>query len=629
MIRVMPLILLLAASLLSAGLLYWPGISGAFNFDDFAALAPLNNVRGVDGTLEYVLGGTAGPSGRPIALLSFLLQREYWPSNAEPFLAANVAFHLLNGALVTLICAQLLRWRFPTAKHLYAAAAFAGSFWLLMPLHAATTLIIVQRMALLSASIMLSGVSLYIAGRRRLANGERYGFSMMTIAVVIFTALAVLAKENGALLPALLLVLEITLLSERQPPSRAAFLWWRRIFLLLPTAAVFGYLILHLPVFSDAYALRPFTFYERIATQALVLLKYVKLILAPQPLAITPYYDDFPAIGDVYHPLLGPALIGFWIALSGAAYWLRRRTPWVSFCILWFLVGHLLESTTLPLEQVFLHRNYIPAVAIAILSGALVLRLSRSTVKGALTAGILFLAVHGGSLYATVAIWKEPRLAAELWVLERPSSIRASEALEDYYRAEHDAITADKLVRERFALNPDNTGAAIDWLATHCSEQDATLVESVNQKIIGTLGTSYVSNATFQKIDRLFSSISEEKCPAIGYASIEHMLDSLASNAYVERSPLHRHNLLLIRFRKHFVDRNFYGAVTALEQAYALTGDLSTLRLLCETLSSGGLQAQAAELVQQARPPATGDPRQLWIWERKILDLREKYSGAN
>jgi hypothetical protein len=40
----------------------------------------------------------------------------------------------------------------------------------------------------------------------------------------------------------------------------------------------------------------------------------------------------------------------------------RKRFPIVAFAVLWFLVGHSLESTVFPLEIIHEHRNYLPAL---------------------------------------------------------------------------------------------------------------------------------------------------------------------------------------------------------------------------------------------------------------------------
>ncbi len=38
----------------------------------------------------------------------------------------------------------------------------------------------------------------------------------------------------------------------------------------------------------------------------------------------------------------------------------RKKWPLFAFAVLWFFAGHALESTFLPLEYFFEHRNYLP-----------------------------------------------------------------------------------------------------------------------------------------------------------------------------------------------------------------------------------------------------------------------------
>jgi tetratricopeptide (TPR) repeat protein len=53
-----------------------------------------------------------------------------------------------------------------------------------------------------------------------------------------------------------------------------------------------------------------------------------------------------------------------WVVLMAAALWgVRRRAIW-SFGLLWYLVGHSLESSLVALELVFEHRNYLPSFGI-------------------------------------------------------------------------------------------------------------------------------------------------------------------------------------------------------------------------------------------------------------------------
>src|SRR5678815_4165037 len=73
-----------AALLLVLALAAWtyqPGLRGIFLFDDFANLPALGAFGPVDNWIafwRYITSGTADPTGRPLALLSFLIDAESW-----------------------------------------------------------------------------------------------------------------------------------------------------------------------------------------------------------------------------------------------------------------------------------------------------------------------------------------------------------------------------------------------------------------------------------------------------------------------------------------------------------------------------------------------------------------------
>ena len=48
---------------------------------------------------RYITSGTADPTGRPVALLSFLLDAHDWPADPAPFLRTNL-LHLVNATLL-------------------------------------------------------------------------------------------------------------------------------------------------------------------------------------------------------------------------------------------------------------------------------------------------------------------------------------------------------------------------------------------------------------------------------------------------------------------------------------------------------------------------------------------------
>ena len=96
--------LLTAAGLMAlATWAYWPGLRGAFLFDDFINLPSL----GSEGAIthwqifwRYITSGHADPTGRPIAMLSFLADARDWPADPLPFKLTNLTLHLLNSGLL-------------------------------------------------------------------------------------------------------------------------------------------------------------------------------------------------------------------------------------------------------------------------------------------------------------------------------------------------------------------------------------------------------------------------------------------------------------------------------------------------------------------------------------------------
>src|SRR6185312_14143001 len=257
---------LLAATLALAWFVYRPGLSGAFLFDDLGSLPKL----GATGTVgnwatfwRYITSGTADPTGRPLALLSFLIDARTWPTNPYPFKVTNVILHLINGALLAWVLWKLgqallpsptgrgcpegagegLQPRNPDSlaglvpsppaplpegegsksgflasdnRGVAIAALFGAGAWLLHPLLVSTTLYVVQREAMLPATFVLIGMLGWMASREALARGHsRRALTGFALSAWLCTLLAVLSKANGALLPLLLLLTEWVVLSRR------------------------------------------------------------------------------------------------------------------------------------------------------------------------------------------------------------------------------------------------------------------------------------------------------------------------------------------------------------------------------------------------------------------------------
>ena len=349
---------------------YWPGLHGDFLFDDNPHIVnnPLVHVPSVapsDLWQAWNSSPFSFPGSRPLAMLTFGINHAFSGLDPFAFKATNLALHLLTGALVYVLCLRLatlhltLRGSAANSSRARLWAWLAATVWLVHPLNLSPVLLSVQRMTILSTTCVLLGLLAYVVGRRRLAEGNRTGFAWVA-ASPLFAGVGLLAKENAILLPALLLVTEWTLfrfagLDRLSGRLLKGFFW---LVVVVPFLALAFYLVQH-PGYLD-YAHRPFSLEERLLTQARVLWFYVRLLFAPDIAALGLFHDDFAISRSLVSPWTTlPALLGLgFVAVTAFA--LRSRVPLFSFAVLFFLVGHAMESSIIPLELVYEHRNYLP-----------------------------------------------------------------------------------------------------------------------------------------------------------------------------------------------------------------------------------------------------------------------------
>ena len=412
-----------------AWLAYLPGLSGGFLFDDYVNLNAIGATGPVDNWAafwRYLTSGNADPTGRPLAMLSFLIDARDWPAAPAPFLRTNLTLHLLNGFLLFTLLRSLGRWLDTSPARNDAVALLAAGLWLLHPLFVSTTLYVVQRQAMLPATFILLGLLAYLRGRRLAEDtrGER-GLSWMIAGIGLGTGLAMLSKGNGILLPSLALVLEFTVLKPRGPePLGVGLKRWRIGLLVLPSIALLLYLLSFLSALRAPLGNRPWTIAQRLLTEPRILLDYLHLLAIPRSVSTGLYNDDYIASANLWQPASTlPSLLAV-VGLILLAIRLRHRAPVLSAALLFFFVGHLLESSVIPLELYFEHRNYVPAM---LLFWPLALWLVQSRFSAGLrtTAAVVLLALFATTTFHRASLWGSPEALAALWAKQNPDSSRA------------------------------------------------------------------------------------------------------------------------------------------------------------------------------------------------------------
>lgn len=348
--------LILTVLLLICFSLYWPGLNGPLVLDDFPQLSPLLDKKV---NWQASLTSESGLLKRPVSMVSFLLNSLLSGDNLFWWKLTNVVIHLLNAVLVFLLSLQLFSAADSSGNTQYHWPAIVLSgIWLLHPLHVSTVLYTVQRMTELSSLFVFLGLFCYVMGRRLQLKGDS-GNLELGLCFFLFLPLAVFSKESGALLPLLTLLIEVFLFRfNGESGTRKRLLIYYSVFLLIPFIFGLYFIVSSLPA---GYEGRVFTLGERIFTEFRVIWLYIFQLVLPIQSNMGFFHDDFVISHGWFNPattilsLTGIILL-FILALKN-----MQRMPLVALGIVFFFAAHSMESTILPLELVFEHRNYLPS----------------------------------------------------------------------------------------------------------------------------------------------------------------------------------------------------------------------------------------------------------------------------
>lgn len=366
-----PSIILLLLTLLAVFLAYWPGLSGTFVFDDIANITRNTHIAitslDMNSLKAAAFSGTSGPLMRPLSMLSFAAN--YYVTGPDPFYfkLTNLVIHLFNGVGVFVLTCLLLgfyRKRFEPGlyvTHTQWISLAVAAAWLLHPFNLTSVLYVVQRMTSLSALFSIWGLVVFLWGRTRLYDGKS-GMLLILASLLLFTPLAALSKENGVLLPLLMLVAEVTLFSfhAEQAAARRLLIAFYMLAAAIPVIIALGYLAMHSDALLAGYKIRDFSLSERLMTEARVLWFYIGQILLPSNAQMGLYHDDIAISRGWFQPASTALAVAGVVALLALAFFARKKAPLIAFGVLFFFVGHVLESTILSLEIAHEHRNYLP-----------------------------------------------------------------------------------------------------------------------------------------------------------------------------------------------------------------------------------------------------------------------------
>ena len=337
---------------------------GDWHFDDYANIIENPNVQinslSFSELKQSFIGIYQDRLLRPFSYASFALNYYVGGLNVFGFHLVNFFIHYLSSVFLFLFIFNTLK--LPLCKNQYENIAYpvallATVLWSVHPVFVTSVSYIVQRMTSMAGLFYIMSMYFYLKGRMSKTKGKSIGF-------FIFCALAgmasLLTKENAVMLPFSILLFDLLLIQGATKENIKRFLK----ILIAPLLLFIIVGFLYTGGFSNAfsgYAGRDFTMYERLLTEPRVIIFYLSLLFYPIHSRLTLLYDI-----DISHSLLQPwttlpAILLILFIIATAIYLCRKR-PLMSFCILFFFLNHIIEGTVIPLELIYEHRNYLPAM---------------------------------------------------------------------------------------------------------------------------------------------------------------------------------------------------------------------------------------------------------------------------
>lgn len=517
---------------IGAAVAYWPGLYGPFLLDDFTSIAQLGNLGSVNSWESFnafVLGGTAGPTGRPLALLTFLIDGNTWPTEAFPFKRTNLVIHLLNGALLGVLTRQVLTLLDFERKTAAWLALVSAATWMLHPFLVSTTLYAVQRMAQLAMLFSVAGIVSYLYSRSLLAVNAKKAHLLMTVSLGLFTILATLCKENGVLLPMLVGVVELTIIASRGADLPVLDRRWAIVFLVLPPVFIVSYLAYGF-FSADFLAIsqsRDFSLYERVLTQSRVVADYLQHWFLPKLYTTGVFQDHVIKSTGLFTPVTTAVGLLFHAALIVLAFVKRRQLPLVAFGILFFYANHLLESTTLNLEMYFEHRNYM-AVAFLFLPLIVLVHDKVDRRMAAMLAGVLILALAGFTRFSTT-VWSDYEKMVAASALKAPTSARAQSeyAINLFNDGQYEqSLQVLDLAIENIQSN--SPLLVVNRLIIRCNLNQLAPTEL--EAAIAVLVTKRYDARYLKFYSNLAQALAQARCPAVGLEQLRPLFANMLAN---------------------------------------------------------------------------------------------------
>jgi len=353
---------------------------------------------------------------RPFSYLTFALNWYLGQNEVIGYHIVNILLHLAGSfilfhALIDIFRSSVMRERVSDVDA-YNISLLAALLWTINPIHTQAVTYIVQRMTLLAGLWYICGIFFYLRARLAKHRRTRYFFHGLCF---LSWLLGLASKENAITLPLGLVLVEAAFFRHRNDvrARKRGFIVFTALSAVVGTLGLLLYFGDNPSAILSGYSDRYFTPLERLITQPRVLLFYLSQIFYPHPGRLS-IEHDFVISTSLAVPWTTIPAILIVLSLIIVSIVMLNRYPLVCFAVLFFSLNHAIESSIIPLEIIFEHRNYLPSMFLfAPIAAAIVMQLKnwrrRSTLYS-LTFNVLIVSVivfFGSATFFRNRVWAD------------------------------------------------------------------------------------------------------------------------------------------------------------------------------------------------------------------------------
>ena len=299
---------------------------------------------------------------RPVPMLTFALNWYIGKDNVLGYHIVNNAIHLVTTIFLFLTVLNLLMSPNLKGKYQgneYTIAFLSAILWGVNPIQTQAVTYIIQRMASFAAMFYIIGIYFYLKTRLSEPGSKRYLFIIGCLFSFIF---ALGSKENTATFPIALAIIEILFFQDlKDRATRRKVVAAITISGVLMTVFLMVFYIRgNISHLLKGYENRTFTLGERLMTEPRIIMYYLGQIFYPIASRLS-LVHDIKISTSFYTPWTTISAILAIIFLLGIGFSQAIKRPIIALGIFFFFINHIIESTILPLELIFEHRNYLPS----------------------------------------------------------------------------------------------------------------------------------------------------------------------------------------------------------------------------------------------------------------------------